>query len=103
MKGVSFQLLTGSTIFVRRNQPGDMVRGSFWHSARTGRSLMRLRSALVPLFLGAAAVVGACGPSGGGNGNDDGDDDGDDDGTPDAGGDDDTRPDARVRADAGPP
>jgi hypothetical protein len=65
---------------------------------------MRLRSALVPLLLGAAAVVGACGPSGG-NGNDtgDGDDDGDDDGTPDAGGDDDTRPDARVRADAGPP
>jgi hypothetical protein len=64
---------------------------------------MRLRSALVPLLLGAAAVVGACGPSGGGNGNDDGDDRGDDDGTPDGGGDDDTRPDARVRADAGPP
>jgi hypothetical protein len=63
---------------------------------------MRLRSALVPLLLGAAAVVGACGPSDGGNGNDDGDDRGDDDGTPDAGGDD-TRPDARVRADAGPP
>jgi hypothetical protein len=64
---------------------------------------MRLRSALVPLLLGAAVVVGACGPSGGGNGNDDGDDRGDDDGTPDGGGDDDTRPDARVRADAGPP
>lgn len=60
---------------------------------------MRLRSALVPLLVGAA-MVGACGPSGGGGGN--GDDDGDDDGTPDAGGDDDTRPDARVRPDGGP-
>jgi hypothetical protein len=63
---------------------------------------MRLRSALVPLLVGAA-MVGACGPSGGGGGNDDGDDDGDDDGTPDAGGDDNSRPDARVRPDAGPP